>query len=110
MGRAKKLCSHVDVDGSCTNLMPCGTHAPKPWASSNRRSELPPGWSHRIVPRILRRDPVCTLGIVCQSRALSTEVHHTGDPHDHSDEALAGACHDCHMAETNRQAAEGRRT
>jgi hypothetical protein len=107
--RAAKVCSHVGPDGSCAELQPCPTHAPQPWQGSTRRQQLPPGWSHRIVPRILKRDPVCTDGVACGGRSLSTEVHHTRGPHDHSDEALAGVCHDCHAYRTGQQAAEGRR-
>lgn len=98
MARAAKICPH------CPNLQPCPDHPKVAWAGSHRRRQLPRGWSHRIVPRILRRDPICT---VCRA-ALSTEVHHTGDPHDHSDENLAGVCTNCHRAETLAQARTAR--
>lgn len=98
--RARKVCSSP----RCPALQPCPEHTPQPWAGSSRRAELPPDWSSRIVPRILRRDPLCT---IC-SLALSTDVHHTGDPHDHSDEVLAGVCRACHDAETQKQAAAAR--
>lgn len=95
---ARKICAR------CSNLMPCPTHAKVAWVGSTRRAELPPGWSSRIVPRILARDPVCT---TC-NLAMSREVHHVGDPSDHSDEALAGVCVDCHKAATKRQATAAR--
>lgn len=103
--RARKACA-VPL---CPHLQPCEDHPPAPaWEGSTRRSELPPGWSHRIVPRILRRDPVCTDGVVCGGLALSTEVHHTGDPHDHRETNLAGVCAACHTARTAQQAAAAR--
>jgi hypothetical protein len=103
--RARKLCSHP----MCPNIAPCPTHAPAPWQGSTRRQQLPPGWSHRIVPRILKRDPVCTDGVVCGGLSLSTEVHHIGHPQDHRDIMLRGVCHDCHTYRTGQQAAEARR-
>jgi hypothetical protein len=107
--RARKVCSHVGPDGSCAELAPCSVHVKVPWEGSTRRSELPPGWSSRIVPRILRRDPVCTDGVVCGRLSLSTEVHHVGRPDQHEDEFLRGVCHDCHVYRTGQQAAEARR-
>lgn len=76
------------------------------WADSTRRQQLPPGWSSRIVPRIRKRD-----GNRC-TRCRSTErleVHHIGDPHDHSDDNLATLCHACHAGETAREATAARR-
>jgi hypothetical protein len=54
---------------------------------------------------VLARDPLCT---VCHL-VPSTEVHHTGDKHDHREEMLAGVCSDCHKRLTAAQAAEARR-
>ena len=105
MPRAPKACSHP----TCPNVQPCPDHQRKLWQGSYRRAQLPSGWSSRIVPRILKRDPLCTLAIVCRGLALSTEVHHTGDPMDHRDEALGGTCHDCHATVTQQQAAAARR-
>ena len=99
--RAAKICS----EAGCINLTPCPDHHRQPWANSNRRAELPKGWSHSVVPRILARDPVCT---VCHNR-LSTEVHHTGTATDHRDSMLAGICRDCHTTATQSQSAEARR-
>jgi len=100
---ARKACSVP----RCPHLQPCPVegHARRPWEGSTRRAALPPGWSSRIVPRILARDPICTL---CRS-ALSTEVHHLADRDDHRDEVLAGVCKSCHQAETQAQAAAARR-
>ena len=99
--RASKICS----EPGCINLTPCPDHQRKPWANSNRRQQLPRGWSHTIVPRILARDPICT---VCHNR-LSTEVHHVNGPTDHRDDNLAGLCKDCHKAETQKQSQAARR-
>lgn len=103
MARARKPCRIP----SCPELRPCPVegHERRAWEGSTRRVDLPPDWSSRIVPRILARDPICT---ICDA-ALSTEVHHTGDRHDHRDEVLAGVCSRCHKAETAQQAAAARR-
>lgn len=78
-----------------------------PWASSQRRAELPPGWSSRIVPRILQRDPTCRLQLRgCTN--VSTEVDHIGDKHDHSDANLRGLCHPCHAKRTHEQSLAAR--
>lgn len=87
--------------------MPCEDHAPKPWASSNRRSELPKDWERRRA-RILRRDPLCTLALVCGGRSLSVIVHHAGDSLDHSDQTLQGCCKACHDITIAEQSAEAR--
>lgn len=98
---AAKVCAHPN----CPHVQPCPAHPKIAWQGSTRRAQLPPGWSSRIVPRILARDPICT---IC-SVHLSREVHHVGNPHDHSDEALAGVCVACHKAATAQQAAQARR-
>jgi 5-methylcytosine-specific restriction enzyme A len=100
---ARKVCSHVDSRGGCPNLQPCPDHERKPWAGSNRRHELPPDWDRRR-RTVLARDPICKCG-----NALSTEVHHIGDPHDHSLDELEGICAQCHREETQRQAQAARR-
>lgn len=97
---AAKLCGHP----GCPNPTPCAEHRKIPWAGSHRRKQLPPGWSSRIVPRILRRDVTCQLAITCGGMALATEVHHVGDPMNHSDENLAGVCRRCHNVATQAQA------
>lgn len=102
--RAPKICSHP----GCINTQPCEQHARKAWAGSTRRTELPPDWEKRR-RKVLERDPICTDGRACQGLALSREVHHTGDKHDHSLEALAGVCRACHTAATQEQAAAARR-
>lgn len=69
-----------------------------------RTAPLPRGWATRIRPRILRRDPTCTLRTHCWG-AASTEVDHIGDPTDHSDENLRGVCKACHAHRTGQQGA-----
>lgn len=104
MPRGPKTCS-VPL---CPHVQPCPDHPKVAWAGSTRRTELPPDWSTRRI-RVLRRDVLCTLGTTCRGLALSTEVHHRGDKHDHSLEQLGGVCHNCHVAETQQQAADARR-
>lgn len=106
MSRAPKLCSVV----SCTRSQPCPDHPRVAWEGSTRRTELPPDWERRR-RRVLARpeDQTCTLGTTCGGLALSVEVHHVGNKHDHSLENLAGVCKRCHTEETLRQAAEARR-
>lgn len=103
MPRAPKVCAHP----ACPNLQPCPDHQRKPWQSSNRRAELPPDWERRR-RTVLKRDPLCTDGRICNGLALSTDCHHTGDKHDHSLESLAGVCRACHNAATQQQSAEAR--
>jgi 5-methylcytosine-specific restriction protein A len=103
---AAKICSAP----GCPRTQPCPDHPKVPWQGSNRRAQLPPGWSSRIVPRILARDELCTLALVCNGLSLSREVHHVGSPDDHSDANLAGTCKACHTVATQRQAADARRS
>jgi 5-methylcytosine-specific restriction endonuclease McrA len=46
---------------------------------------------------------------VCDG-ALSTEVDHIDDPHDHGEKNLQGICSPCHKDKTQREAADARRT
>jgi hypothetical protein len=110
---AKKLCSHVDRNGSCINFAPCEEHAPKPWESSNRRAELPSDWGRRV-RTVLRRnelhnDGLCQDGRVCGGLSLAREVHHPASPSNHDVDQLEAVCAACHRASTNRQAADARR-
>lgn len=77
---------------------------PGRWVGSTRAARLPPGWSTRIVPRILTRDRhVCYL---CGMPGADTVDHITpGD--DHSDANLA-AVHDanppyCHRRKSSTE-------
>lgn len=78
-------------------------HERKPWTGAGRK--MPSNWSSTIVPRILRRDPVCTEPGCNQP---STEVDHIGDRNDHRDENLRGLCGPHHRKKTQRQAAAAR--
>ena len=78
---------------------------PRPTSPTQWRTvPLPKGWSTRTVPRILRRDPQCTLRTHCQG-ARSVEVDHIGDPADHDDSNLRGVCKRCHAHRTGQQGA-----
>lgn len=100
MSRASKVCS----EPRCPHLQPCPVHAKVPWEGSTRRSELPSNWE-RIRRHILQRDPICR---VCD-KALSVEVDHVGDKHDHGEDNLQGVCSPCHREKTHREAADARR-
>lgn len=100
MTRAPKICSHP----TCTRVQPCTQHAPKPWAGSTRRSQLPGDWDRRR-RAVLDRDPICR---VC-GNALATEVDHVDDPHNHEYDHLQGICEPCHKAKTQAEAAQARR-
>jgi 5-methylcytosine-specific restriction endonuclease McrA len=103
--RAPKVCSTP----GCPHTQPCPDHPKIPWANSTRRTELPKDWASRRAT-VLRRDPTCTLGTTCAGLALSVEVHHIGDKHNHALNNLAGVCTNCHRAETQQQASTARRT
>ena len=106
MARALKICAWAGPP-SCANLTRgtyCEDHQPESWSGSTRRSELPPDWDRRR-RYILQRDPVCK---VCDD-ALSTEVDHIDDPHDHSYENLQGICSPCHDRKTQAEAASARK-
>jgi 5-methylcytosine-specific restriction endonuclease McrA len=74
-------------------------------------------WRRRTQPNVLRRDALCTIGIRCFGRALSTDVDHVikaeifieqhgGDETSFFDEDnLRGACHACHAYKTARERA-----
>lgn len=101
------MAGKVCTEAGCPNLKPCPVHAPikKPWASSNRRAELPANWTTEIVPRIKRRDRYrcqeCG-GAICGNEKL--EVDHIGDPMDHSDSNLQTLGFVCHRRKTLREA------
>ena len=70
------------------------------------------GWKLQTRPAILRRDPLCQLGILCEGRAPSTDVDHIiradvyiaqhgGAEWAFYDESnLRGACARCHSHRT----------
>lgn|SRR5690348_2978009 len=71
-------------------------------------------WQSKIRPRILRRDPFCRLGVICDPDktgrvAPSTEVDHI-IPREaggsDADENLQGACKACHSWKTATQDSE----
>lgn len=79
------------------------------WASSGRRSELPPDWAKR------RQSVKRRAGGRCQAEAhdprcngVGTECDHIGDKHDHSLGNLRWLSAPCHMAITQKQARVGR--
>jgi 5-methylcytosine-specific restriction enzyme A len=86
-----------------------------------RRSPRPPGWKHKIRPRILRRDGHrCTWTLEDGTRCPWTdhtgstlEVDHAGDHDDHRDHMLRTLCgrgspDNHHGTRTSRQAIAAR--
>ena len=65
-------------------------------------------WKLQTRPNVLRRDPLCKIGILCGGRAFSTDIHHkiravtyiaqhNGDESWFFDEGnLVGVCKNCH--------------
>ncbi len=78
------------------------THRTPP--SGWRSLPLPPDWPS-IVKRILERDPKCMIRTHCWG-STSIDVDHIGNPADHSDDNLRGACEPCHDARSARQGAD----
>lgn len=68
------------------------------WATSDRRTRLPPNWPH-IRARILKRDPWCRK---C-GEYRSAEVDHVNRGDDHSDSNLQGLCVDCHKRKSSNE-------
>lgn len=70
MTRAPKICSQH----GCPNLQPCPDHAPKPWATSTRRTRTISGSAQqKRAARIMRRyQRVCH---VC-GKPMADEVDH----------------------------------
>lgn len=106
MTRARGVCGTP----GCPELNPCPHHTPKPWAGSTRRKRLPPGWSTRIQPAILRRD-----GHRCQADehdprcdGTATEVDHITRGDDHRPSNLRAMNHWCHQRKTLTEATTAR--
>ena len=79
------------------------------WASSNRRSELPPDWPERRKKRFEIDRWRCTADTPYgRCGAPATECDHVGDKLDHSMSNLTSLCAPHHRAKTQRQAAEAR--
>jgi hypothetical protein len=83
-------------------------------AGSWRTVPLPPNWG-AIRAFVITRDPQCTWGSIREDMAepgrclnRSTDADHTGDPNDHSPEALRGLCTNHHATRTGRQGAAGK--
>ncbi|MFE4367939.1 MULTISPECIES: HNH endonuclease [unclassified Streptomyces] len=82
------------------------------WASSNRRSELPPTqqWE-RIRRQVIRRDRGVCQGVredesLCTSPG--TDVDHIHNPHDHSLGNLQLLCAPCHRRKTQSESLAAR--
>ncbi|GGX98483.1 HNH endonuclease [Streptomyces fructofermentans] len=84
-----------------------------PWASSNRRAQLPRDWDAAVRPRILARDGHrCVQALAAGGRCPETqalEVDHIGDPHDHDDANLQTLCHWHHQRKTAAESGAARR-
>jgi 5-methylcytosine-specific restriction endonuclease McrA len=60
-------------------------------------------WRYGTRPRILARDPICQIAVLCRGYGSSTEVDHVipiQNGGDESDENLWGACHADHSRKT----------
>jgi len=75
------------------------------WETSDRNARLPPGWSSKIVPAVLRLHR--TQCHVC-GRQGATEVDHVIPGDDHRFSNLRPIHVDCHKAKTAREAAAAR--
>lgn len=75
------------------------------WATSNRRSELPPtqAWE-AIRKRVIRRDA----GRCVACGAPGTDVDHIIPGADHNLGNLQLLCRDCHQTKTQRESAQAR--
>jgi 5-methylcytosine-specific restriction enzyme A len=98
-----------------TSYCPAHTHKErKPWArADNAGTTKERGygwlWQSKIRPRILKRDPFCMSGVICDSdntgnRAPSTHCDHivpkSRGGGDDSEENLQGLCEACHAHKT----------
>lgn len=108
--RAPNVCA----EPGCPQLCPAGTgrcpeHARQPWPDTGRKNSLPPDWPH-LRRAVLERDghrcrcPGCPrchtiLGGTCIRQA--TDVHHTGNLHDHHPDQLLSLCGPCHHHESS---------
>lgn len=72
------------------------------WAGSTRRKRLPPGWSSRIQPAVIHRDPYCMLRTHCDG-APSTQADHIQPGDDHRMENYQGACKRCHQWKSSHE-------
>jgi len=73
-------------------------------------------WKLQTRPNVLRRDPLCKIGVLCEGRAPSTDVHHKIRATDYlalhngdqwcffDEENLVGICHRCHAHITSLEA------
>lgn len=88
------------------------SHRPQPAKRSDRAQRQKSlyntrYWRDRLTQRILHRDPLCIIALVCVEQdgmpAPSTQVDHRlpiQDGGDESDENLRGACQRCHSRKT----------
>ena len=68
-----------------------------------RSTPLPRDWK-RTVARIKQRDPYCVECLAIGRYTLTTDIHHVGDPADHSDANLVGLCAWHHGRHTSAKA------
>jgi len=107
MTKAPTVCAVPGCPNVASSSGRCPTHARKDrWATGAHGRAMPRDWS-RTRARILRRDPTCRIaGPRCTT--LATEVDHIvrgGGDHDAN---LQGACHPCHQAKSQAEAAAAR--
>lgn len=106
MPRAAKACS----DPHCPNAQPCPVHAPKPWATSDRRHRTVSGSRQQKRARFVlhRDDGVCH---VC-GKPGADEADHViplaEGGEDHVDNMRAIHSKPCHAAKTQEEARRAR--
>ncbi|MFJ8394400.1 HNH endonuclease [Streptomyces sp. NPDC094144] len=75
------------------------------WASSNRRSELPPNWP-TLRARVIKRDRGLCQGVLAEGALCGhpgTDVDHIRPGNDHTLGNLQLLCAWCHKAKTQRE-------
>ncbi len=79
-------------------------HTPYRRGTAWRTTPLPHNWP-TIRARILERDPRCKIRTHCWG-SPSVDVDHIGNPDNHDDNNLRGACEACHDARSAGQGAD----
>jgi len=104
-----KICS---VEG-CPEIVEnsngkCPAHRMKARKAADKRTGRIRGSRWTVIRRaVLREQPFCRDGRVCEHRAISVEVDHitplSAGGHPTARENLQGICHDCHNQKTREE-------